>query len=288
VFRPTAGVAAAALIIAIAPASSEATVTVGSSLGGMNNAFITSVGSPSVMVQTGIPAAGYRQSSPVDGTVVLWRIRGTHSSGSQNILTLRVLRPSGTEFVGAGSSAPQTLPNGGSDDVLREFTASVPIHIGDQIGLGASANAVVPCTSTATATVARFNDFADGSPSGAPFNTVSGFELQLNAEVEPTNTFSLSHVQAHKKKGTATVTAHLPNAGTFEVQGALINPQAVDLAAAGDVALTLRPTQPIRKRLKKQGKAAVDATFIFTPTFGKHKAESVPFTLKLKRKTKGR
>src|SRR4051812_35109117 len=141
------GLIAALLISALAPASSAATVTVGSSLGGLTDAVITSTVSSSVMVQTGLPAAGYRQSSPVDGTVVLWRTRGTFSNASQNILTLRVLRPSGTEFVGAGSSAPQTLPNGGSDDVLREFPAAVPIHIGDQIGLGASADAKVPAIS---------------------------------------------------------------------------------------------------------------------------------------------
>jgi hypothetical protein len=206
-------------------------------------------------------------------------------NGSPNTIQLRVLRPSGPDYIGAGTSEPQTLPNAANDDVLREFGTSMPIRAGDQIGLGTAANAIGPKNSAPSPGVFGVNAFSDGSTSGVHVAAANG-ELLVNAEVEPTNTFSLSPIQRSKRKGTATVTASLPNPGTFEVQGGLIGPQTVDVAAPGDLALTLQPTQPVRKQLKKLGKAVVDATFVYAPLFGKHRAQSVLFTLKLKRKKK--
>jgi hypothetical protein len=210
-------------------------------------------------------------------------------SASPNTVQLRVLRPSGNDYIGAGSSEQQTLSNAADDDVLREFDTSLPIHAGDEIGLGAAAGAYVPAfhPSGGAPGIAGKYYFADGTPSDGNAAAMSG-ELQLNAEVEPTNTFSLSPVLRNKRNGTASVTANVPNPGTFEVQGGLIAPETVAVAAPGNVALTLQPTQPIRKQLKKQGKALVDATFVYAPTFGKHRTQSAVFTLKLKRKKKRR
>ncbi|MFL5907994.1 MAG: hypothetical protein ACJ75Z_10425 [Solirubrobacterales bacterium] len=284
------GFAAAVLCGVLAPATAQATVTVGSSLTNATNLGGTHP-NPLVWVQDVVHPfpVGYRQASPVNGTVVLWRTRGTRMNASSNTLQLRVLQPSGNGYIGAGTSDPQTLPNAADDDALREFGTSLPIHAGDEIGLGAAGSAYVPAFHPPFGApgITGFYAFSDGSPSDGHAAASSG-ELQANAEVEPTNTFSLSPIQRNKKNGTATVTANLPNAGTFEVQGGLIAPQTVDVAAPGNLALTLQPMPPIRRQLKKQGKALVDATFVYAPSFGKHRAQSVTFTLKQKRKKKRR
>jgi hypothetical protein len=280
---PGKGFAAAVLCSALVPATAGANVTVGNPAPSTVNAFIKP-NSAQVNVQTALPGAVL--ASPVNGTVVRWSIRGTGMNSDPNVVTLRLLRPAGGEFIGVGSNE-QTLPNAASDTLMRSFDTSLPIQQGDQIGLEPAANTSIPLgPSTPGAFREIFNDFSDGASSGAPTSSGIGGELPFNAEVEPTNTFSLSPVVANKRNGTATLTANLPNPGTFEVQGGLIGAQAIDVAAPGNLALTLQPTQQIRKQLKKQGKALVDATFVYAPLFGKHHAQPATFTLKLKRKKK--
>lgn len=133
--------------------------------------------------------------------------------------------------------------------------------------------------------MAVFNDFADGSPSGPPGSILVGTELLFNADVEPTNTFSISPVQPNKKAGTATLIATVPNPGTLQLQGSTVMPQARSFQS-GQQYLTLAPTRSTRKRLKKKGKASGQADVIYTPNFGTPSTQTVPFVLKLKRKKK--
>jgi hypothetical protein len=138
-------------------------------------------GSPSVFSQTSL--AGAQLTSPVDGTLVTWRIRGARAGPAVNTLTLRVVRPSGGQIVGEASSAPQTIPNNLDDDVLRTFSTSLPIHAGDQIALAAGAQVQVPLASYSGPTFQEFNSFADGSSSGSPNFTGLTGELQFNADI---------------------------------------------------------------------------------------------------------
>jgi hypothetical protein len=156
-------------------------VTIGSSLSTATNGSVQSSGSV-VYAQTAL--AGAQLTSPLDGTLVTWRVRGAQTNGLHpNILTLRVVHPSGGELVGVASSAPEMFPNNIDDDVLRTFSTSLPIHVGDQIALAAGANTAAPLASYPGPTFEEFNPFADGSSSGAPtFPSIAG-ELQFNADI---------------------------------------------------------------------------------------------------------
>jgi len=274
--------AAAVLISALAPLAAEATVTVGSSLSRTTNAGYA-LPQATVWVQDVLPA-DYRQSSSVNGTVVLWRVRGTFMNLTPNTLQLRVLQSSGAEFIGAGSSDPQTLPNDVTDDVVREFTTSIPIHPGDRIGVSAVTNAYVPAA-TAEGMMSVYNPFNDGSRSGSPTAVEVG-ELQVSAEVEPTNTISLSRPRTHKKKGTATITVNVPNPGelTGSGNGAKVSSAAVTSKSvgAGQTQLLIKAKGRKKRKLNDTGKVKLNVAITYTPTGGTSSTQSVKVKLKKK------
>jgi hypothetical protein len=183
--RLAKGFAAALLFGALVPGAAMANVTIGSSLSRATNASEITAGS-TVYAQTAL--AGAQLRSPVDGTVVRWRVRGAQTNGmaNPNVLTLRVVRQSGSEIVGVSSSAPKTVPNNIDDDVLRTFSTSLPIHIGDRIALGAGLTTSVPLAFYSGPTFEEFNPFADGSSSGAPTFPSRTGELQFNADIATT------------------------------------------------------------------------------------------------------
>jgi hypothetical protein len=278
------GFAAALALAGLLPAAAQASVTIGNPLTAETNAGVGAGGAPAkVFVTTSYGDLAARTSSPVNGTVVSWNVRGSFAVGGPHVLTLRVLQPSGTEFIGAGSSSSQTIPTV-TDDVLRAFTTALPIRIGDQIGIGATPGSVVPsATGIGMASFDTYNTFADGSPSGSRIGGGGGLIPQFNAVIEPTNTVALSTITRHKKKGTASVTVTLPNAGTLAVAGKPVKPQTLDASAAGDLALTLRPSRKAKKKLKRRGQASGTVGFTFTPSFGDPATQSLPVKL-LKRR----
>jgi|SRR5690242_124116 len=195
--RLAKGLAGVVLLGALWPGVATANITIGSSLSTATNASqVTSAST--VYSQTSL--AGAQLTSPVDGTLVTWRIRGARSGPAANTLTLRVVRPSGGQIVGEASSAPQTIPNNLDDDVLRTFSTSLPIHAGDQIALAAEANTQVPMAFYPGPTFQEFNSFADGSSSGSPtFVGLTG-ELQFNADIATTETPGTTPAPAPHKK----------------------------------------------------------------------------------------
>jgi hypothetical protein len=72
--RLAAGLGVMAIAVAL-PAVSSAAVIVGSPL---SDGFEGSIGrgAPTVFVQTSLPGSGAQLTSPVDGTVVHWSLRG--------------------------------------------------------------------------------------------------------------------------------------------------------------------------------------------------------------------
>ena len=173
-------------LIGVAPAVSDASTIIGSPLsipaGGIVGVF------NSTFVQTALPEPSAQLTSPVDGTVVQWSIRGTYINSEPNTFKLRVLKPVGDgTFTGAGTSAEESTPNSGSnDDNIRPFATALPIRAGDAIGLSAVEGADVPYAEVTGASNEYFGAvFADGGSSGSP-TVFSGFqekELLFNAEV---------------------------------------------------------------------------------------------------------
>jgi hypothetical protein len=182
--RSCAVLVGAVSIAGIAPAVSAASTIIGSPL---SEVFEGSIGhANAIFVQTALPEASARLTSPVDGTIVRWSLRGTSTNGEPNTFTLRVLRPAGSgTFLGAGTSAQETTPNGFNDSELRQFTTLLPIRAGDHIGLATVGGADVPVAMVTGASNEFFEPFPDGSSSGSPevLTILQERELLFNAEV---------------------------------------------------------------------------------------------------------
>jgi hypothetical protein len=125
-------------------------------------------------------------ASPVDGTIVAWRI----SSGSAgNKVKLRILRPAGGGKLSAvASSATETTS--GSSSTPDQFAANIPVKAGDIIGLDNSNDALV----FKTGVLGSFPEFwtpflPDGSspsPPTAPSGTIAnGYQIQIGAYIHP-------------------------------------------------------------------------------------------------------
>src|SRR4029077_9522465 len=107
-------------------AAQASTITVGSVLppGSAPTAF----GQVETFFNTALPEKGANLNSPTSGAIVRWRIQNAEGGP----FSLRVLRPNGSGgYTAVGSSNPAT-PSGTG---VQTFTANLPIHAGDLIGV---------------------------------------------------------------------------------------------------------------------------------------------------------
>jgi hypothetical protein len=114
--------------LAFYPAFGKAAVTLGSSLQADPN---DSGSIEATYVQTSLPAGGI-VSSPIDGVITRWRMRGFTQGASPAQILFRVMRPAGTDTFTAMSTTSAMLPTSLG---TYEFPARVPIQRGDYIGL---------------------------------------------------------------------------------------------------------------------------------------------------------
>ncbi len=171
-------VAAAAVAVLLAPTADAADVTIGSNLAGAANRNICVDGFSCTYVQTtgGAPVA----VSPVDGTVVRWRLKAGSTSGT---VKLRVLRPAGTNFTAVTSSVVQTVTALG----VNTFSTRLAIKTGDVVALDNSTSGIyfTNAPSIALPLVKYFQPaIADGA-TGAPNYQAVNLELLMNADVTP-------------------------------------------------------------------------------------------------------
>ncbi len=159
-------------------AAQASTVTIGSVLppGSSPTAF----GQVETFFNTALPEKGANLVSPVNGTIVRWRMQDAQGGP----FYLRVLRPNGSgAYTASGTSNPAT-PSGTG---LQTFTANLPIRAGDLIGVDPTngtdkiGTVEVPGASYGFIFPPPF-DMATVAPSG----TIAGKEIELSAEVQPT------------------------------------------------------------------------------------------------------
>jgi hypothetical protein len=140
----------------------------------------TPFGQTETQFNTALPEKGANLTSPVTGALLRWRIQGAKGGP----FFLRVLRPTGSgAYTAVGTSAPATPTSAG----LQTFTTNIPIHSGDLIAVDSSN----PTDEIGTAEVAGANTAFIFPPpfegaTVAPSGSVSGQELELSAEVQPT------------------------------------------------------------------------------------------------------
>jgi hypothetical protein len=172
-------VALGGLVVAPAAASAD-TVAIGSTLGhaAAPNGELCSncVGVQRSQVGGNSPLP---LTSPVNGSVTSWSVR---SSDVGAVYNLRILTPSGTGYVGSGTSPALTVPTA-TDSVLPS-SVSLPIKQGDAIGVQVNALHSLPSwPDNVTSDVVGYATppFADGASANA--TDIPGHELLLQATI---------------------------------------------------------------------------------------------------------
>jgi hypothetical protein len=278
--------ALAALSLAVIPSPVAASVTIGSNLHRAPNTL--AMGALPVTVAQAVLPTGSQASgglvSPVRGTVTHGRVR----VGSEvTPFAFRVIRSlGGSVFTGAATSAIfNVTPNGTFD-----FDLQLPIEIGDRIGLNCCAGSgwFFFAEGAGSTTMHIWGPvLADGDPGRAPDATIADYELVVNADIEPTSGFTIGTITRNKKKGTATITANVPNPGelTGSGNGVTVAKAAViskTVTAPGNVQLKIKPTGKKKATLNETGKVKVKPKITYTPTGGSPSSQSVKLKLKKK------
>jgi hypothetical protein len=259
-----------------------AVVTIGSNLARVPNSAANYSPRPTF---TNISLAPERQasgglSSPVNGTVVRWRIR---VGARTRVANLRIIRPlGGGLFTGAGTSASVTPPTAAT----TSYDVQLPIRIGDYIGIDCCDPGVFEPDAAffVTGNGAVRNEWqprlADGGSGRAPLRT-NAYEVALNAVINPISTFTLDAIRPNKRKGTATITANVPNPGELTGAGKGVNAAVVSrkVRAPGRVRLKIEAKGKKKRKLNSTGKVKVTPEITYAPTGGSASTQSV--TVKL-------
>jgi hypothetical protein len=273
----------AALLLAASVSTAGAVVTIGSNLarepnnsvaGNPRPTFSNSALAPDLRAPGGV-------SSPVNGTVVRWRIR---VGDSTRVTSLRIIRPlGGGFFTGAGTSASVTPPI----NATTSYEAQLPIRIGDYIGIDCCEFPDPGAKFFVTGAAIRnewLPSLTDGGPGRAPSGS-SLYEVALNADI--TSTFTVDAITRNKKKGTATLTVTVAHAGelTGAGKGVRVANAAVigkTVSAPGSVQLLIKAKGRKKKKLNSTGKVKVKPKITYTPTGGEPVTKSVKVKLKKK------
>jgi hypothetical protein len=282
-------VAIAALLVL--PASGGATITVGSDL---SRPVTDSVGG-AITVLPQVPDT----ISPVNGTVVGFKVKASPAGAfSWGNVAVRVLRPFGSTFFdGVGTGLLTPVPVATAANTTFTFPAQLPISKGDSVGIdvGSGGNAV----QSAPVTGAKYGTWGpslpDSAPPSAPTPGSAAREVLFNAQIEPTNAFTLG-VPLIGKKGTATVVATVPNPGTLAAGSVsdkavvakkkkkkkppLLTRVTATAVGSGPVTLALQVSKAGRKKLREKGKLTVVAKVAYKPTGGTASSQNVVLKLK--------
>jgi hypothetical protein len=231
--------------------------------------------------EDGLAARGL--TSPANGVVTSFGISVVASNQDGNLtIRLRVLRGR----TGVATSDPLTLVDA---DGVQTFATQLPIAVGDGIGIDTlptnppGSIGIARGTAAGNSVVELFSPpITDGGAELSPQASPGGV-LDMNAVIEPTNTFAVGKVARNKSKGTATVSVTVPNAGALVVSGEGVKRASKSATAPGVVELKIRAKGKKLRTLNKTGKVKVAAKVTFTPSGGSPAARSKKLLLKKKR-----
>jgi hypothetical protein len=274
-------VAIAATVAVALAGTAQGAVTIGSNLANTadDNTPCNAVACTVTNLALSSDVAPGGLTSPVNGTVTSWRFKAQFGA---HPIRLRVLRPgAGVTMTGSGSSSTVVSAVGANGP----FATSLPIQIGDHVGLDADGVGEGLLSTGASGTVLYWTmpQLANGSTrDGTVF---ANREVLVQATVEPSNTVTFGTAALNKKKGTATVPVTVPNAGTLAYSGTGVNISGpASTTAPGDISLIIKATGKKRKKLNKKGKVIVSPSVTFSPANGTAATQSANVTLRKKLK----
>ncbi len=119
---------------------------------------------------------------PSDGTITGFSLNSGSATGT---VFLRVLRPAGTSFMGAGTSPAETLTTPG----VNTFTGlSLPVKAGDVLGIDNDSSALLFDQTATTADTFEYQPALADNTTGAPTASKPGLKLLLSATEQPSST----------------------------------------------------------------------------------------------------
>jgi hypothetical protein len=260
-------------------AEANATVTIGSNLGRAPTVLTgcdpscTRVGAS--LAPTAVSPGGL--ASPVNGTVVTWRIRVGSSAAPT---TFRVVRRfPGDLASGAGTSATVTP----SIQAISAFPTRLPIAIGEWIGVDCcvGGGGMIGVSGGSGTTDLWLPALADGGMPRArfQFGPQDMFETAINADIEPTAT--LDSVKAKPKKGgKIKVSLVAPNPGKLFATGKGLHSTTKEVPAAGPFTLVVKPYFRTKRKLADGKRVKAKLKLTFTPTGGSAAVQAVKVKLK--------
>jgi hypothetical protein len=276
------------LLASAVPASSWGSVTIGANLAVLTpGAFGYNCSSShqctvanTSLVPSVTASGGF--ASPVKGTVTSFQVRTGDVAAP---IQLRILRPAGQQYTGAGTGASVTPP---LNQISPAFSVSLPIVPGEIVALnccmnggGVNNTTSAPIGNFASWGTVAFLPLADGETRGPDSGTHDG-AMMLSAQVEPDNSFTLGTAKAIGRQVNVDVT--VPNPGVLKAgdprdatvavaakkkkkkKARLLRPATLNVATAGAATLVVNLTKAGRARLKRAGKLKLKV--VYTPNFG--------------------
>jgi hypothetical protein len=293
--RRTAELAGLALAAAVlAPAISEATITVGSDLSrtptsSANTCQLSTA--PCTLLTANVHAGNlYPATSPTNGTVVGWGIRTGVTCGpvigpcnATDLVTFRLGRLiPGTDTADGVATGPTVALNGkntvGPPGVYSFPGPGPAIHVGDAVGINTSATWAISAFPGACGQGAFYVVLhpvpADG---GSPqlFDANSNCELLVNAVVEPSTTVKFGKLKG-PFKGIYFLVVKVPGPGQLSLSGKGVARQTSAGVArvsktvnqAGNTKLRIKPKGRARRALSSRGRTKVTVKIKFSPVGG--------------------
>jgi hypothetical protein len=280
-WRSAKGIALLLSVMALLlPAVAEATVTIGSNLGRAPDASVGCGVPRCTLVPGSMSAAATAPGglvSPVNGTVVTWRVR---TGISTNTSELRVVRLLADGTATASATSPSVTP---PVNATQAYPVQLPIKVGDTVGINCCGNPISPQILVSTTPMSLSNVYrptlAEGASPQAQNSAPLTQELAVDADIEPTAT--LDSVRAKPKKGgKIKVTMVAPNPGKLYATGKGLHSTTTDIPAAGPFTLVVSPYHVAKRKLEKGKKVKVKLKLTFKPNGGSAAAQVVKVKLR--------
>ena len=265
-------------VAALMPASAHGTVTIGSNL---NRVPTGGFGGTNTLLNSAMPASDQAPgglTSPVNGTVTLWRLL----SASSGLAGFQVVHPlGGNLFTGAGTTPTFVAPG----NMVSTYALTIPIKLGDSIAVVADSGLKIDAFTPGVRVMQWQPPLQDGGPGSTPVFEGPNNEITFNAEIDPTSSFTVDAIARDKKRGKATLTVVVPNPGELSGKGSgakLSNAARASksVTAPGPVPLVVKATGKKAATLNQTGKVALRVTLNFTPTGGAASSQTVKVKLK--------
>jgi hypothetical protein len=237
-------------------------------------------------VQTSV-ASGNPYGVPSTGGISSWKVTSWSSFGASSDIQLKLkfFRATATpdKYQAVAHTDPQTVHAGGLTG--NTFPTNLTVQAGDLLGFHTVTSGDCLVAALSEDRFAGFTgDIADGQ--AEPFQTSGGssYRLDVQAQLTPVNTFSVGKTQLNRKKGTATLSFEVPNAGelTGSGKGAKVASGARSSKAvqARTATLLVKAKGKKKRKLNETGKVKLSVSVTYTPTGGDPSTQSVKVKLK--------